>query len=221
MNNVGLLHSLFSLRTQSCRHNLSSNKRSQWKWRTICQTHMWLWDNIRLCLSSLVQTWFWPSGSSVSSLQRSEVMESSWTKYWWTIHIRNNQKINWNDHQQTNPGRQHSVLLCTLHTVIQSVEEAVQKPEHTDLPRLQRGGKWDSNHRLISDGFWSFRFHQSHRGYSCWWETVWGFTWAANPRQWQSTWTMHQIKDNMSNMIHHWLWSTEWPAAPPAATWGE
>ena len=101
-----------------------------------------------------------------------------------------------------------AVYYCALHTVIQSVEEAVQKPEHTDLPRLQRGGKWDSNHRFLSDGFWSFRFHQSRRGYSCWWETVWGFTWAANPRQWQSTWTMHQIKDNMQNMNQHWLWST-------------
>ena len=46
-----------------------------------------------------------------------------------------------------------TLFYCALHTVIQSVEEAVQKPEHTDLPRLQRGGKWDSNHRLISDGF--------------------------------------------------------------------
>ena len=49
-----------------------------------------------------------------------------------------------------------AVYYCALHTVIQSVEEAVQKPEHTDLPRLQRGGKWDSNHRFLSDGFWSF-----------------------------------------------------------------
>ena len=37
--------------------------------------------------------------------------------------------------------------------MIQSVEEAVQKAEHRYLTALQRGGKWDSNHSFISDGF--------------------------------------------------------------------
>ena len=38
-------------------------------------------------------------------------------------------------------------------TVIQSVAEAVQKPEHRYETPLQRGGKWYSEHSFISDGF--------------------------------------------------------------------
>uniref|UniRef100_A0A667WD75 Immunoglobulin V-set domain-containing protein n=1 Tax=Myripristis murdjan TaxID=586833 RepID=A0A667WD75_9TELE len=45
-----------------------------------------------------------------------------------------------------------ALYYCALDTVIESLQEAVQKPEHRYLTILQRGGKWNSNHSFISDG---------------------------------------------------------------------
>lgn len=61
-----------------------------------------------------------------------------------------------------------ALYYCALrNTVIQSVEEAVQKAEATYLTPLQRGGKWFSNHSFISHGFCSLLLSHSHCGSSC------------------------------------------------------